>query len=314
LIEAEESSMRSLTYLAGAFLAAASAGAAHGAVVAHWSFDSGTLSNDGTNITAVGEQTGNHNASPGTGGTGGTTGTSFVSAAFPLATSSVAGQHGQALRFAGNNFLLFNNLTELMAASGAPNYTVSMWVKTETNGGTIGSGFAHLSNWGNQPSTNTTPTRFTYSWGPATATQMRGQTRSQAASGVTGTDIYGRQITTGGTHNDANWHMYTWTFDTTSGALSSYFDGTLVETFTATAANKTMANSNSAVGGLGIKADSGAFLPAGVVMDEVWVFNQILTGPEVMLLRTTNAIPEPTSLALLGLGGLALAARRKRIV
>jgi hypothetical protein len=114
------------------------AGAAEGAIVAHWSLDAATLTNDGTNITGISEQTGNHNPSPGTGGTGGTTSTAHVSAAFPLASSSVSGRYGEGLRFAGNNFLLFNNLTELMAASGAPSYTVSMWVKSETNGGSVG--------------------------------------------------------------------------------------------------------------------------------------------------------------------------------
>ena len=295
---------------AAAFLLAAAGSQGHAAVIAHWSFDTGTLTTDGTNITSVADATGNHHAAPGTGGTGGT-GNQYVSAAFPVATSSVAGQYGQSLRFNGDNFLLFNNLTELMAASGGPSYTVSMWVKTEANGGTVGSAFAHLSNWGNEPSTNTTPTRFTYAWGPATSTAMRGQSRSQAATGTSGTDIYARQITTGGTHNDGNWHMFTWTFNPTSGELSSYFDGTLVETFTSTAANKTMADSNSAVGGMGIKGDSGGFLPAGVIMDEVWVFNQVLSPAEIALLETTNSIPEPASMALLGLGALGLLTRRR---
>jgi hypothetical protein len=47
-----------------------------------------------------------------------------------------------------------------MSSNGAPNYTVSMWIKT-TN--TNFSGFAGLSDWGN---TATTPGRFAYGFRP----------------------------------------------------------------------------------------------------------------------------------------------------
>src|SRR5688500_18744140 len=89
---------------------------ARGAVVAHWSFDSGTLTLDGGgNITGVADQTGNHNAT-------------VQNGVFP-GTDSVTGQFGQGLRFNGNNNLQFANLTELMQANGAPSYTVSLWIQ-----------------------------------------------------------------------------------------------------------------------------------------------------------------------------------------
>lgn len=312
--------MRTHVCARGAMLAAALPVAAmliagaeptHAAVISHWSFDSGSLTTDGTNITAVADQTGSHNATPGTGGTGGT-GSQFVSAAFPVASSSVTGQFGQSLRFAGNNFLLFNNLTELMQSSGAPSYTVSMWAKTESAGGSVGaSRFTALSNWGNQPAA-AGPTRFTYAWGINSATQPGAQSRSGGSTN--GTDIYSRTptIPNSGTINDGSFHMLTWTFNSTTGNLITYFDGNQIESFTSAAVSFQMGNSSSTVGDIGLKADTGTFLPAGVILDEMWVLNEVLPATGVQTLFTTNTVPEPASAGLLALGaGLAIRRRRR---
>jgi hypothetical protein len=264
-------------------------------VVSHWSFNSNTLTLDGSNnITVFGEQTGNHIATPGLGGTGGnTTGFSFVSQPFPAATSSITGQFGEGLKLAGNNFLLFNNLTELMQSAGAPNYTVSMWLKTETNGGATGTQFSTLANWGNKP-VSAGPTRFTYGFGPASGTQMRTQTRRfNAASGNGGTDgsdIVATSVTTPQAINNSSWHMLTFTFNTTTGVLGNWFDGALVQNVTSTAPSFAMADSNSTVASIGLKADSGTFAPLGVELDEIWVFNNTLNATQVTNLRDCNDI------------------------
>jgi hypothetical protein len=105
-------------------------------LVAHWSYDTPTLTIVGGNITGVLDLTGNHNAIPGTGigsasvANGGPT---FTSNPIP-ASNSVAGQFGEGLTLTGFNtaalgggqFLMFPELTELMAVNGAPSYTVSM--------------------------------------------------------------------------------------------------------------------------------------------------------------------------------------------
>jgi hypothetical protein len=274
--------------------------------VAHWSFDSATLTIDGGDIIGVADRTTNHNATPGFGGTGGGTGTTHLSQSFPLATSSVVGQFGNALRFNGDNFLLFDNLTELMEANGAPSFSVSMWFKTEDAGGAVGSPYATLGNWGNEPAA-TGPTRFTYGFGPPSTTQMRAQTRfanpASGGGGTNGTDIIARSVTTPTPVNDGNWHMLTWTFDTTDGTLLSYFDGALIETFMSTAASFAMGDSSSAVGGMGIKGDTGTYLPAGVTLDEVYVFTGLLTEQHVSDLFSSNAppvgaFPEPINLTL----------------
>jgi hypothetical protein len=275
--------------------------------VAHWSFDTPTLTIDNGNIIGVADKTTNHNATPGTGGTGGAAGNNFISQPFPLATSSVTGQFGNAMRFGGNNFLLFNNLTELMAANGGPSYSVSMWEKTESAGGGVGSPYATLANWGNQPAA-TGPTRFTYGFGSNAASQMRGQTRranpASGGGGTDGSDIYSRIVNTPTPINNGSWHMLTWTFDTTTGVIKSYYDAALLETFTSTSPSFIMGDSSSLVGGMGIKADSGTFLPAGVMLDEVYVFTgSVLTQEHVTNLFTSNApppgsFPDPINLTL----------------
>jgi hypothetical protein len=64
-----------------------------------------------------------------------------------------------------------------------------------------------------------------------------------------------------------------------------------------------MANSSSMVGGMGIKADSGTYLPAGSIMDEVYVFTGVLSQTDITNLFNTNtpppdAFPEPIKLTL----------------
>jgi hypothetical protein len=44
----------------------------------------------------------------------------------------------------------------------------------------------------------------------------------------------------------------------------------------------------------------------------VWVLTQILSADEVQSLFTSNAIPEPTGIALLGAGVMGLLGRRRR--
>ena len=277
----------------------AMASSAHGAVIAHWSFNSASNTTDGGgNITGVADQTGNHNATVGNG--------------VFLASDAVSGQFGEGLRFNGDNNLVFPNLSELMQSNGAPSYTVSMWVQWPATAAAPGGAtpFATLANWGNGPAgTAGVNSRFTYGFGPNAATSIRGQTRY--AAGASGTDIYARTTNTSAVNNGA-WHMMTWTFNTTSGALAVYFDGTFVETITSAAASFQMSDSTSAVASMGLKADNNTVLTGDVRLDEVWVLNQILTADEVQSLFTSNAIPEPTSIAMLGIGGLGLLSRRRR--
>ena len=289
----------------------ASSTATYAGMIAHWSFDANTLSNDGSgNITGAADQGGAHNATLGAGvGSASVAngGPAFNSNPIP-GSNSVAGQFGEALTFNGFNnaaggggqFLMFPNLTELMVSGGSPNYTVSYWLKTTT---TNQHQFTIMSDWGNSA---TNPGRFTYGYGVNFASgnpQMRAQSR--AAGATSGTDIFARVITTAGLNN-GSWHMLTWTFDTTTGTLRSYFDSALVDTFTSTNSNGfKMWNGSSSVGTFGLKGDTGNFANTSFTLDEAWVVNHAMTADEIQQLYLFNFVPEPTSLALVAIGGAA---------
>src|SRR6476620_8284941 len=290
-----------------------SASAGYSGMISHWSFDANTLSHDGSgNITGAAAEGGNHNASLGAGvgsapvANGGPT---FNSNTIP-GTNSVAGQFGEGLTLNGFNnavggggqFLMFPNLTELMFSAGAPSYTVSYWLKTTT---TNQQQFTIMSDWGNAANN---PGRFTYGYGINFASgvaQMRAQSRNNTTGSGNGQDIVAR-VANAATLNNGNWHMLTWTFDTTTGQLRSYFDAALVDTFTSTASNGfKMVDSSSAVGTFGFKGDSGNFANLSYTLDEVWVTNHLMSGDEIQQLYLLSVIPEPASVALALIGAIA---------
>jgi hypothetical protein len=314
---------RAFTYFSALAVFSLFITSAHAATIAHWSFDTSTLSTDGTgNIVGASDATGNHNATigMGVGSANGTTqgGPQFDSNPIP-GSNSIAGKFAQGLTLTGFNnndggrgqFLEFPNLTELMTANsapGSPSYTVSYWINTTT---TNAQQFTVLADWGNAA---TNPGRFTYGYGfqfTSGVARMRGQARFNTSGTGNGTDIYARANVNNPTLNDGTWHMLTWTFDTTAGVLKSYFDGNLVDTFQSTAANFNMIASSSPVGTFGLKGDSGNFINGTIALDEAWVFTDLLSDGAVRSLYNNNLIPEPVS-ALLGIVGLAFCAMLRR--
>jgi hypothetical protein len=261
--------------------------------VAHWSFDTDTLTLEGGNIAAAADSAGNHDASVLATGVG----AAGPSTPF-LASDSVAGPFGQGLRFNGDNYMVFDNLTELMQSAGAPSYTVSLWINWQNAAPPGGpTPFQTFSTWGNGP--NGTPNdtaRYSYAFGANGASAIRGQTRHESASQA-GTDIYARTTTVPSPVNDGAWHMMTWTFDTTLGALNVYYDGAHVEMFQSGAASFQMADNTSPYGSFGLKGDEGnianRFLPANTHLDEVWVFDSVLTAEEVEVLFNQNGFGPP---------------------
>jgi hypothetical protein len=311
--------------------------ACQAATIAHWSFDASSLSHDGGgNIVGASEATGNHDATIGMGvgsGTGASGGPTFDSNPIP-GTNSVAGKFGQALTLSGftnkaaggGQFLEFPNLTELMTAAsapGAPSYTVSYWIKTAANA--PANQFTVLSDWGNS---GVNPGKFAYGFGfnvtsgtatPPNTAQIRAQARSNTGPPVpvNGADIFARAVNAPSINN-GDWHMLTWTFDTSIGQLKSYVDGALVDTLNlAAGVNRNMILSSSPVGTFGFKGDPNnataqAFINGSYTLDEVWVATNVLDAEGVENLFRFNLIPEPSSLVMVVLCSLGLTITRLR--
>ncbi|MEX2306910.1 MAG: PEP-CTERM sorting domain-containing protein [Pirellulales bacterium] len=261
-------------------------------LVSHWSFDTATLSTSGANITAAADATGNHNAMVSASGYGGATGMQNVSQPFVTATASVTGQFGQGLRFSGNNFMVYPNLTELMTAAGAPSYSISMWVQwLNPTPPPTSQPFATMGDWGLAAANSGvagSSSRFVYGFGIQDNNEFRGQSRHHLTSG-NGTDIFAENAPAVPDTNDGSWHMLTWTFNTTTGVLTKYYDGVEAEApTTSTAASFQMANAVSPVGAFGLKGDNNIFLFDNARLDEVWVYTGLLDESEVLNLFECN--------------------------
>ena len=257
-------------------------------VVAHWSFDSCTLTHDGSgNIIGVADSTGNHNATAG--------GLGASSAPF-AGSDSVAAPFGQGLMFNGDNYMQWPNLTELMASSGAPSYSISMWLYVPS-GTSVANPYYVMGDWGNG-------SYYVYGFGlndgagpPAGDTVMWGQMRNTFNS-----DIYEYQRNI--PQFNGTWNMLTWTFNTTTGKGEAYENGSPLSAIVAESGVLNFAMEDSTdPGTFGLKGDSGSYLPAGVALSDVWVFEGVLTDSQVMsLMSYPITVPVPALSVMLEAG------------
>lgn len=114
----------------------------------------------------------------------------------------------------------------------------------------------------------------------------------------------------GGTTLSINtWHHVVVTGSTTAGELSVYVDGTLAETNSSLTNGVSFGDNAYAIGA---KRATGGNEFDGLI-DEVAVYNRALTGTQINNnFNSITSVPEPSSVTLLGLGGLALILRRRR--
>lgn len=92
----------------------------------------------------------------------------------------------------------------------------------------------------------------------------------------------------------------------TNANVQLYLNGNLVQTITG--APTDAANPDAIFGLFGTGSGTEAF-PG--TMDEVWVFNEVLSEQQIRLVATGAPIPEPSSVAALAAGGLLLLRRQR---
>jgi len=106
------------------------------------------------------------------------------------------------------------------------------------------------------------------------------------------------------------WQHVAMTFDQTSSTTATvrlYRNGNLVDTITG--APSDAANPNAIFGLFGTGAGGEPF---GGTMDDVWVFNNVLSESEIRLVATGATLPEPGSAALCLAAGVLVLGRRRR--
>lgn len=177
------------------------------------------------------------------------------------------------------------SVTQVTLASDADGYAVSLWVKQaaagSSNGMTIGMDTA-------------TPVDFL--WGNGSSDKLEFVTSGVVSAGF---DPDPSTVT--------DWNHIVVVFEGTGNGTTLYLNGA-----TATGGDASAFNFNALAQGLDPNV-----LSAGLAghLDEVQIFDAAITSTEVNNLNIGNSIvpvPEPSSAALLGLGGLALILRRRK--
>lgn len=112
-----------------------------------------------------------------------------------------------------------------------------------------------------------------------------------------------------GTLNDDTWYHVALTASTSGSNMSVYLDGVLIASDTTPNVNFNFGPSDGLF--VGAKRSNGSSLYGGLI-DELAIYDTVLSQSDIAARANFNPIPEPSSTALLGLGGLALILRRRR--
>jgi hypothetical protein len=249
--------------------------------IAHWSFDTPTITTDANGIATADDVAGTHDATRTNAATG------------PRPINSVSGQFGQAAQFTnilnedatGASRLQIPNLTEIMGDT-AEDFSVAVWANIPV--GVVGQDNTILSDW---------VTTHAY-WFQIDAVDNNAAARPRAQiRNTTGGDIIAATINAqeAGQANmaDGVWHHYAWTWDKSEGVMTWFIDGVQRATRTTgqTPENRHLRVSTNPNAHIGWKQDSNDHFSG--TMDELWVFGGLLTSEEVDILRLQNGFGPP---------------------
>jgi hypothetical protein len=278
--------------------------ATRGGVIAHWSFDSNSITTDGNgHVLSAIDLSNTRDATTTSNGTAFIDSTNAAPFGQGITLHNTPGQQ----QTANNAYMSFANLTELMGPSGG-SYSVAAWFKTATSSANS----TILADWGNAP-VNTR--RFDYWFDVTQFGSVRGQSRSaNAPPDPANVDIYGVNVGSG--YFDDAWHQATWTWDKPTRTLVTYIDGQLALTHHPgpLMPGIDLMVSDSPVGAIGRKGDTNEYFVGS--LDEIWVFkDQVLSpGNAYGLYRYNDPTftPEPAAMALGLLAPVVLSCRRRQ--
>ena len=209
--------------------------------------------------------------------------------------TSATGVYGSAVNFNGGNALYSTSGTLNGLPTGNSSYTISSWINPTASStrGIVG--------WGNYGNTNqVNALRLNGDLGLINYWWDRDLTATAPANLVTGSGT-------------AGWHFVAATYDAATGVNSIFIDGALASTRTTSGPN--VQGLNFAVG----RTYANEYFYGQ--MDNTAIFDQALTLAQLNTIAANNfsqfgvgAVPEPSSVLLLGIGAMAVfgVSRRKK--
>jgi hypothetical protein len=283
-----------LPAFAGFMTLAATAINAQGALIAHYTLDE-------TSGTTTADSSGNALNGTVSGGAIGAVG----------AIQSTTGISGNAYSFSGTTAQRVDaDFAKWGDLNLNPGYTVSLWLKWTVPGANNRSVAVSLAADGGGVNDRYADLGVGTSTGANVNADGSGYARHRGTLTTVDTDPLKADDPPNGGFDDGTWHLLTGVF--TNTGVTVYFDGNQVDSATGNGGD--IAFDALTLGLLQRPGGQTDVDPFEGAIDDVQIYDQALTLSEIgtLFANPGQTIPEPSSTALLGLGGLALVLRRRR--